>query len=151
MLQKVGEEGARQEGRRKNCGKIKTYSYELVCNCSNYILSCGESCKQDEKKFENWRSAEFSSEAQRCIPWRLHGWQRGETCRNRGESGIMGILWIWILERSLEWHKKSAGKPAASSISENSGNPEAERRKWPHNFYISSEVVSLFDCETDLS
>ena len=38
--------------------------------------------------------------------------------------------------------KKGAGKPAASSISEKSGNPKAERKKWPHNFYISSAVVS---------
>ena len=42
-------------------------------------------------------------------------------------------------------YRKSAGKPAASRISENSGNPEAERRKWPHNFCISSEVVSYMD------
>ena len=41
--------------------------------------------------------------------------------------------------------KKSAGKPAASSISENFGNPEAERRKWPHNFYMSCEVVTYMD------
>ena len=36
-------------------------------------------------------------------------------------------------------------KTAASSISENSGNPEAERRKRPHNFYLSSAVVSHMD------
>ena len=41
-------------------------------------------------------------------------------------------------------YKKSAGKPAASRISENSQNPKAERRKWPH-FYISSTVVSFMD------
>ena len=35
-------------------------------------------------------------------------------------------------------------KPAASSMSENSGNPEAERRNWPR-FYISSAVVSYTD------
>ena len=34
-------------------------------------------------------------------------------------------------------YKKSAEKPAASSISENSGNPKAEKKKWPHIFYIS--------------
>ena len=42
-------------------------------------------------------------------------------------------------------YKNSAGKPAASSISENSGNPKAEGRKWPHNFYVSSAVVSYMD------
>ena len=31
-------------------------------------------------------------------------------------------------------YKKFAVKPAASSISENSGNPKAERRKWPQFF-----------------
>ena len=35
-------------------------------------------------------------------------------------------------------YKTGAGKLAAFSISENSGNPKAERRKWPRNFYISS-------------
>ena len=52
--------------------------------------------------------------------------------------------------------KKSEGKPEASSVSENSGNPRAERRTWPHNFFIFSAVVSymdkqsLFGCEKDL-
>ena len=88
LHQKNGEEGAGTEGRRKNCGKTKTYSYEPVFNYSgkffireksDYILrsgethSCGETGKQDEKKFETLRSAEFSSEAERCIPWRVDG------------------------------------------------------------------------------
>ena len=30
-------------------------------------------------------------------------------------------------------------------MSENSRNPRAERRKWPHNFYIPSAVVSYMD------
>ena len=46
---------------------------------------------------------------------------------------------------SLFAYENCAEKPAASSISENSGSPEAESRKWPHNFYISSEVVSCMD------
>ena len=152
LHQKNGEEGAGTKGRRKNCGKIKTYSCEPVFNYSgkfiireksDYILrsgethSCGETGKQDEKKCETLRSAEFSSEAERCIPWRVDGWQRGETCRNRGESGSMGI------SESESWsvhedevtckpvaYKKGAVKPAASSIPEISGNPEAEMRKW---------------------
>ena len=82
LHQKDGEEGAGTEGRRKNCGKIKTYSCELVFNCSgkfpihetsDYILRSGETHKQDEKKFETCRSAEFSSETERCIPWRADG------------------------------------------------------------------------------
>ena len=65
---------------------------------------------------------------------------------------------LWEFSESESWsdheddvtggplaYKKSAEKPAASSVSENSGNPNAERRKWPHNFYISSEVVSYMD------
>ena len=36
----------------------------------------------------------------------VDGWQRGETCRNRGESGVMGILWIRILERSRGWSNR---------------------------------------------
>ena len=41
--------------------------------------------------------------------------------------------------------KKGAGKRAASSVSENSGNLKVERKKWPHNLYISSAVVSHMD------
>ena len=65
---------------------------------------------------------------------------------------------LWKFSESESWrvhkdevtsepvaHEKGAGKPAASSISENSGNPKTERRKWPHSFYISSEVVSDMD------
>ena len=68
-LPKDGDEGAGMEGRRKFCGKIKTYSFELAFICSgkflireksDYILrsgethGCRETCKQDEKKFETW-------------------------------------------------------------------------------------------------
>ena len=35
-------------------------------------------------------------------------------------------------------YKKDAEKHAVSSISENSENPEAERRKWLHDFCMSS-------------
>ena len=65
---------------------------------------------------------------------------------------------LWEFSESESWsvdqdevtgkpvaYKKSAWKLAASRISEKSWNPEAERRKWPHDFYISSEVVSCMD------
>ena len=65
---------------------------------------------------------------------------------------------IWEFSESDSWsvhegevpgksvaHENCAEKPAASSISENSGSPEAESRKLPHNFYMSSEVVSYMD------
>ena len=42
-------------------------------------------------------------------------------------------------------NKKSAEKLAASSISEMSGNPEAERRKWSHHSYVSLGVLSYLD------
>ena len=42
-------------------------------------------------------------------------------------------------------YKTGAVKLAASSISENSGNRIAERNTWPHDFYISSAVVSHMD------
>ena len=75
------------------------------------------------------------------------------------------VLWEFSESESWSVHEdevtgepvayKSAGKPAASSISENSGNPEAERRKWPHNFLhiLGSRVLhgqSLFHCDKDL-
>ena len=52
---------------------------------------------------------------------------------------------IWEFSESESWSvhgDEVAVKPASSSISQNS---KAERRKWPHNFYISSEVVSYMD------
>ena len=65
---------------------------------------------------------------------------------------------LWEFSKSESWsvhedevtgklvaYKSSAEKPAASSISENSGNHNTERRTWPHNFYISSAVVSYMD------
>ena len=42
-------------------------------------------------------------------------------------------------------YKTGAVKLVASSISENSGNRIAERKKWPHDFYISSAAVSHMD------
>ena len=35
----------------------------------------------------------------------LEGWwlSSEETCRNEGKSGIIGIFWIWITERSQKW------------------------------------------------
>ena len=77
-----------EKGRRRKSSKIKTYSCEPVFDCSgkflireksDYILrsaethSCRETGKQDEKKFETCRSAEFSSEAERRKPWRVDG------------------------------------------------------------------------------
>ena len=65
---------------------------------------------------------------------------------------------LWKFSESESWsvhedevtgelvaHKKSAGKLAASSISENSENPKAEKGIWPHNFYMSSEDGSYMD------
>ena len=48
-------------------------------------------------------------------------------------------------QESLLLTKQARVKPAASSISENSGNRKAERKKWPHDFYISSAAVSHMD------
>ena len=37
--------------------------------------------------------------------------------------------------------KTAKGKPGASSESENSGNPKAERKEWPHSLHISPDTV----------
>ena len=166
LLQNDGEEDAGTEGRRENCGRIKTYSYELVFNCSgkffireksDYILRSGETHdsseigKQDEKKFEAWRSAEFSSAAERCILWRVDGWNRGETCRNRGAWGIMEFSESesWSIHEDEVTGKpviyKTVAETSATSsffFQKKSENLKPEWRKWPHNFYISSAVVS---------
>ena len=45
-----------------------------------------------------------------------------------------------VTER-LVAYKTATGKPGASSKSENSGNPKAERKEWPHNLHISPDTV----------
>ena len=81
------------------------------------------------------------------------------------EEGVNRVSWEFSESEScsihedevtgkLVAHKKGAGKLVSSSFSENSGNPKAEGKKWPHNIYISSAVVShmdsLIECEKDL-
>ena len=41
--------------------------------------------------------------------------------------------------------KRARGYLRLPVFQKKSGNPKAERGKWPHNFYISSEVVSYVD------
>ena len=45
------------------------------------------------------------------------------------------------LQGDLLPKKQPQGNLVASRSSENSGNPKAESRDWPHNFYMSSTVV----------
>ena len=42
-------------------------------------------------------------------------------------------------------HEKVTVKPVASRNSEDSGNPKAGNRKWPHNFHVSSAVVPYME------
>ena len=108
--------GCRSKSRRKKCGKIETYSDELVFSCSDKFLileksdciqmsgdthSSGETRKQDEKKLWIRRSVEFSSAAARCTPWRFDGHSNGETCRyKRGIRGCGSFrIWNW------EWRR----------------------------------------------
>ena len=84
------------------------------------------------------------------------GWLMDDSARKPVAKEENQVLWefpeseSWIVHedevtgKPVAW-TKGAVKPAASSMSENSGNPEAERRNWPHNFYISSGVVSYTD------
>ena len=91
----------------------------LIREESDYILKSREThcrrenCKQDEKKFETRRSAEFSSEA-------------GEMYTLLLTKQARGNLWLPVFQK-------------------NAGNPRAERKKWPHDFYTSSAVVSHTD------
>ena len=41
-----------------------------------------------------------------------------------------------VRERPIDY-KIATGKPVASSKSENSGNPKAERKEWPHILHMS--------------
>ena len=65
---------------------------------------------------------------------------------------------LWEISESESWSihedevtrksvtcKIGAGKSAASSISKNSRNPRDVRKKWPHNFFISSVFVPHTD------
>ena len=65
---------------------------------------------------------------------------------------------LWEFSESESWsvhedevtgklfaYKTVRGNLRFPVASENSGNPKADRRKWTHNFYISSAVVSYMD------
>ena len=62
----------------------------------------------------------------------------------------------WEFSESESWsnyEKEVTGNLVASRSSENSGNPKAGSRKWPHNFHMSPAAVphmekSLFDRTT---
>ena len=71
--------------------------------------------------------------------------EENQVLRKFSESESWSIHEDEVTECEPVAYQKGAEKPAASSISENSENPKAERRKWPHNFYISSAVVSYMD------
>ena len=177
LAQKDGEEGAGTEGRRNNCGKIKTYSYEFVFICSGKFLireksdcilrsgethGCGDTGKQDEKKFETWQAPSSQVKLKEVYLGGLMGESAGKPVATEENQEV------WEFSESDSWsihedevtgklaaYTKGAVKPAAFCISENLGNPQAERRKWPHNFFhiLGSRVLygqSLFDCEKDL-
>ena len=56
LPQNDGEEGAGTEGRRQNCGKIKTYSYELVFNCSGkFLIRARSDCIQRPGETHSFR------------------------------------------------------------------------------------------------
>ena len=109
-----GEEDARTKRRGQNCGEIKAHSDEFGFNCFDKFLSrCVETSgdtqsihrktwREGKKKFKTRLSVEISSEAERCIFWRVDGGSNAETCRNREKLGIMGIFWILITERPRE-------------------------------------------------
>ena len=61
---------------------------------------------------------------------------------------------LWEFSESESWsidEDEVTGKPVAYKKARRNlrlpvlGNPKAERRKWPHNFYISSAVLSHMD------
>ena len=141
--------------------KLKIYSEEPVFTCSGKFLnrensdciwkpgdthSCRETWKQDERKFEIRRSVEFSSEAARCIPWRVDGHSNGETCRSvvLSESETWSFQEEAVTEKPIA-SKKAMGKRYAPSKSENWGNPEDERKEWPHNSHMSPATVPHTD------
>ena len=62
-----------------------------------------------------------------CVLWCA---VRAQMCR---------ASWVFCLQNTV------TGKPGASSKSENSGNPKAERREWPHNLHISPATVPRTD------
>ena len=74
--------------------------------------------------------------------------QRVKLVATKEESGTVHLskpeTWSFheeaVTGRPIDY-KIATGKPVASNKSENSGNPKAERKEWPHNLHMSPATV----------
>ena len=141
--EKIAKRMREQKGEERSAAKSKSTGLRMFRQVLQprkfrlHLKARGYSQPQgkDEKKFELRRSVEFSSEAARCILWRVDGQSKGETCRNRRRIRWCGSFRIWNLElswRGSDWEtgcwQTVTGKPGASSKSGKSENPKAERK-----------------------
>ena len=156
LPQNDGEEGAGTEGR----GNEPVFDcFGLIREKSDYILRSGwklvAAGKPASRTRRNSRPDEAPSSQVKLKDVHLVGLM-DDSAGTPVATEENQVLWEFSASESLRIHedevtgepvayKKSAEKPAASSISENSGDPKAERKKWPHNFYISSKVVLYMD------
>ena len=76
----------------------------------------------------------------------------GKPAATKEESGTVDLseseTWSFHEEEVKEKpvaHRTASGKLGESSNSENSGNPKAERKEWPHNLHMSPATVPHTD------
>ena len=152
--QNDGEKDAGAKRRRKKCGKIKIYSDELVFTCSGkFFIREKTDCtgKPESKMRRNSKSDAVSSSQGRLKDADLGGLMDTATEKlvaPKEESGAVDLseseTWSFheeeVTARPIAC-KTVTRKPGASSKSENSGNPKAERKEWPLNLHMSPATI----------
>ena len=135
---KIGKDSGMAEGWRKNCGKIQTYSDEIVFNCSgkflireksDYILRSGETHSCASRTRKKLRPDEAPSSQMKLKDVYLGGLMDDSVGKPVATEENQ-VLWEFSESESWSVHEdevtskpvaymKSVGKPAASGISEN--------------------------------
>ena len=71
---------------------LHPWTFRMRRKARGYSKHLQGNWREDEKKFETWRSVEFSRKAERCIPWRINRHSHGETCRYKKRIQEMWTL-----------------------------------------------------------
>ena len=156
-----GEKDARAKRRRKKCGKIETYSNELVFSCSDKFLIREKSdCIQKSGvltatgKPESRRRRNSKSDAVLSSQARLGDAYLGglmdpateEPVATKEESEDVDLSESETgSDEDVTWKpvacKTATGKPYASSKSDCQGGPKAAKIEWSRNPHVSPATI----------
>ena len=163
LLQHDGEEDAGTKRRSKNCGKIQTYSNELVFFYSdNFIIRNKSDCIQKSEDIDSFGETESrmrinsKSDAASSSQVRLQDAYLGglmdtaavKPVASEEESGDMdlsesetGSLHEEEVTGRPVACNTAKGKPYASSKPDHPRSPKVERIEWSHCLYMSPATV----------